>query len=92
MKMNKTDVENAIKEIKKKKEPIFVKELELGEGEIYVGNLSDADKFQVLIRHINLLEGYIKQQAFLSSTAVICLQELCKKNKIDIESILNQGK
>lgn len=92
MKMNKTDVKKALKKLEEKKKPIFVEKLELGEGEIYVGNLPEADKFQVLVRHINLLEGYLKQLSALSSITSICLEELCKKNKIDIESILNQGK
>lgn len=83
-----------MEEIKEKDEkaklPIFIKELELGEGEVYVGNLSDADKMQLLIRHINIMEQALNNTMFLASTAVVCLEEICKDKGIEIEKIINK--
>lgn len=78
--------EKAVKEMKK---PVYVEKLELGSGEVYVGNLSEADKFQVLIRHIQVLEQSINMLAQCSSITAICLEELCKKEEIDIHKIIN---
>lgn len=79
--------EKALEEMKK---PVFVEKLELGEGEIYTGNLNDADRYQLLIRHINILESYIKNCAQFTSIQAICLQELCRKQGIEIDKIINK--
>ena len=76
-------------ELAKKKEPKFIDKLELGEGEIFVGNMSDADKFQLLVRHINVLENNISLMAQFISIQAICLQEICKDKGIDIDKIIN---
>ena len=83
---NVKKIEKAFKEMKK---PKFVDKLELGSGEVYVGNLSDADKFQLMIRHINVLENHIKLLAEFSSINCICMQEICKKQDIDVNKIIN---
>lgn len=79
--------EKAVREMKK---PVYVEKLELGSGEVYVGNLSEADKFQVLIRHIQVLEQAINMIAQCSSINSICLEELCNKQGIDIHKIINK--
>lgn len=83
-----------LKEIEKKveeiKEPVYVDKLKLGSGEIYVGNLSDADKFQVLTRHINILEQRLELTTQFASICAICLEELCKEKGIDIHKIINK--
>ena len=84
--INEKEVEEAIKKLK---EPVFVDKLELSDGEVYVGKLNDQDKFQLMIRHINILENNIKLMAEFTSMNAICLQELCKKQKIDIDKIIN---
>lgn len=78
--------EKALKELQK---PKFIDKLELGNGEVYVGNLSDADKYQLLIRHINVLENATNLITQFNSMQAICLQELCKKQGIEIEKIIN---
>lgn len=78
--------EKSLKELQK---PKFIDKLELGNGEIFVGNLSDADKFQLLIRHINVLENNVSLMTQFASMQAICLQEICKKQGIDIEKIIN---
>lgn len=78
--------EKSLKELQK---PKFIDKLELGNGEVYVGNLSDADKFQLLIRHINVLENNVSLMTQFASMQAICLQEICKKQGIGIEKIIN---
>lgn len=80
-------VEKAMEELK---EPKFIDKLELGGGEIYVGHMSDADKYQLLVRHINVLENNISLITQFASIQAICLQELCKKNGIEIDKIINR--
>ena len=77
------------KKLKELQKPKFIDKLELGNGEIFVGNLSDADKFQLLIRHINVLENNVSLMTQFASMQAICLQEICKKQGIDIEKIIN---
>lgn len=48
-KKNKEAIDKAIKELEKKKEPVFIEKLELGEGETFVGNLTESEKYQLLI-------------------------------------------
>lgn len=79
------------KEIKEKAKPVFIEKLELGAGEIYVGNLSEADKFQLLNRRIVMQESLLTQMGYLLSNCTICLQEIAKKNGIEIDKILNFG-
>ena len=76
--------------LKKMKEPVFVEKLELGEGEVYTGNLSEADKYQLLIRHINVFENNLSLCTQFASIQAICLQELCKKQGIEIDKIINK--
>ena len=77
------------KKLKELQKPKFIDKLELGNGEIFVGNLSDADKFQLLIRHINVLENNVSLMTQFASMQAICLQEICKKQGIDIEKTIN---
>ena len=79
--------EKAVKQMKK---PVFVEKLELGEGEVYVGNLNENDKFQVLIRHINVLERNISLLTQFASITSICLEELCKEKGIEIHKVINK--
>ena len=79
--------EKAVKEIKK---PVYIEKLELGSGEVYVGNLSEADKFQVLTRHISILEQNISMLTQFASIQAICLEELCKEKGIDIHKVINK--
>lgn len=88
-KKNKEAIDKAIKELEKKKEPVFIEKLELGEGETFVGNLTDAEKYQLLIRHINVLEQLLQRIDLNSNVSAICLMELCKDRSIDINAILN---
>lgn len=78
------------KQIKEMKKPVYVDKLELGSGEVYVGNLSDADKFQVLVRHLNILEQNVSMLTQCCTIQAICLEELCKKQGIDIHKIINK--
>lgn len=91
MKMENKEIMEEIKEKDAKaKLPVFIKELELGDGEIYVGQLSDADKMQLLIRHINIMEQALNNTMFLASTCAVCLEELCKDKGIDIDKAINK--
>lgn len=75
----------------KAKEPVFVDKLELGGGEVYVGNLSNEDKFQLLIRHISIMEQALQNTMFLASNLAVCLQEICKDKGIDIDKAINKN-
>jgi hypothetical protein len=83
------NVKQAEKVLKEFKEPKIIRKLELGSGEIYLGELTNKEKFQVLIRHIKVLEDYIQLAAQCASINSICLQELAKKQGIDINKIIN---
>ena len=84
-----TQLKKNEKTLKEQQKPKFIDKLELGNREVYVGNLSDADKFQLLIRHINVLENNVSLMTQFASMQAICLQEICKKQGIDIEKIIN---
>lgn len=78
------------KKLEEMKKPIFVEKLELGGGEVFVGNLSDAEKYQLIIRHINVIENNINLLTQFASIQSICLEELCKEKGIDIHKIINK--
>ena len=67
----------------------IVKELELGEKEIYLGELKAKDRYQVLIRHLNVIEGYLNAIANNGAIQSICAMELCRKQGIEIDKIIN---
>lgn len=96
IKMVEKEKSEAVKEVEKKmaeiKEPVIVEKLELGSGEVYVGNLSDADKYQLISRRMTLQENQLNQMAYLLSNCTICLQEIARKQGIEIDRILNFGK
>lgn len=79
------------KQIKEKAKPVYIDKLELGAGEIYVGNLKDEDKFQLLSRRMAMQENILHQALLLLSNCTICLQEIAKKQGIEIDKILNFG-
>lgn len=89
MKKKSESVKKFEKAVKEFKEPKFIDKLELGSGEVYVGNISDADKYQLLIRHINVLENNVSLLTQFVSIQAICLQEICKKQGIEIDKIIN---
>lgn len=82
--------EKLIKPKIEKKEPIYIDKLELGEAEAYVGNLSESDKYQLLVRHLNILETTLNNCLLIQSHICVALMELCKKNGIDIDKELNK--
>ena len=78
-----------IEKMQEQEKPKIIKNLELGKGEIYLGELTNKDKYQVLVRHLQVLENYNKLSTQFLSMMTICLQELCKKQGIDIDKIIN---
>jgi len=84
-------VKKVKEQIKEMQEPKIIKKLELGSGEIYLGDLKNADKFQVLIRHIQVIEQYLSNLFTMVNTSTICLMEIAKKQDIKIDRILNFG-
>ena len=66
-----------------------IEKLELGENEMYLGNLTNKDKFQVLIRHLNLINNQLSMLNRQQAITAICLMELCKEKKINIDKIIN---
>lgn len=85
-------VKQVEEQIKEKAKPVFIKDLELGSGEVYVGDLSERDKFQLISRRMAMQENILHQTLFLLSNCTICLQEIAKKQGIEIDKILNFGK
>lgn len=83
-------VRKAEEAIKEAKAPKIVEKLALGGGEIYVGKLSNEDKFQLLIRHVQIIENALNMIAQCGSITAICNEELCKKQGIDIAKIINK--
>lgn len=83
-------VKKVEKQIKEMKEPVFIEKLELGGGEVYVGKLSQEDKYQLLTRHINIIEQRLNLIAQFSDICAICLEEICKEKGIDISKIINK--
>lgn len=82
-------------EIKKKlekKPPVFVDKLELGDGEVYVGNLKTNDRWQLLNRRINILESGISYLTNVNTQLLIVLKEIAKQNGVkDIDKIINSA-
>lgn len=77
-----------------KKEPIILKELELNDKEIYLGELKDGDKFQILCRHLDILRqinqaGVNSMNMFLSYMFEI-LKAMAKKQGIDVKKLLEK--
>ena len=72
------------------KKPKIINKLDLGDGEVYLGKLTNADKYQVLVRHINVLEQRLELIAQFTSISAICLEELCKEKGINIDKIINK--
>lgn len=83
-------VKKAVKELEEKKKPIFVEKLALGEGEYYVGNLPEADKYQLMSRRMIELSNLLQQTVLLLANVTVCMQELCKKQGIDIDRIIDK--
>ena len=77
-----------------KKDPIIVEKLELGDGEMYLGELSEGDKFQVVCRHLDLLRqinqaGVNSMNMFLSYMFEI-LKAMAEKQGINVDKLLKQ--
>lgn len=83
-------IKKAVKELEERKKPIFVEELALGEGEYYVGNLKEADKYQLMSRRMIELSNLLQQTVLLLANVTVCVQELCKKEGIDIDRIIDK--
>lgn len=82
------------KEVKEKKEPIIVDKLELSDGEMYLGKLSDQDKFQVLCRHLTLIEQIaqagVNGQNLLLANIFYVLKAMAEKQGINVDKILEK--
>lgn len=89
MKTTNKKAKEIIEKMKEQEEPKIIKNLELGKGEVYLGELTNKDKYQVLVRHLQVLESYGRLISQFTSMTAICLQELCKKQDIDIDKIIN---
>lgn len=76
-------------EDEKKKQPIYIDKLELGEGEQYVGGLSNEDKFQLIARWNGRLQVILSQMALLLNSMCLIQYEIAKKQGIDIEEVLD---
>ena len=83
-------IKKAVKELEERKKPRFVEELALGEGEYYVGNLKEADKYQLLSRRMIELSNLLQQTVLLLANVTVCVQEMCKKEGIDIDRIIDK--
>lgn len=95
--MNKKNEELTKKlaeEIEKKKKPVIVEKLTLDDGEMYLGELPDKDKYQVLIRHLHSIDTHICQgansSALLLSNIFLVLKEMAKKQGIDVKNIVDK--
>lgn len=88
--MKSEELKNYEKKLEEAKKPKIVRKLELGDGEVYLGELTNKDKYQILVRHINVLEQRLELIAQFTSIAAICLEEICKKQGIDIDKIINK--
>lgn len=77
-----------------KKEPIILKELELNDKEIYLGELKEGDKFQIICRHLDILRQI--EQAGVNSTNMFLsymfeiLKNMAEKQGIDVKKILEK--
>lgn len=89
-KMEKNEkLAEAIKKMQEAKKPEIVKELKLGDGEKYLGDLKNRDKYQVLARHLSSFEQKLDMTLQFESIMAICLEEIAKKQGIEIDRIIN---
>lgn len=67
----------------------ILEELELQKGEVYLGKLNDGDKFQVMLRHLQVIEQSLfalaNGQNLLLTNIQTILEGLAKKQGIEIE-------
>ena len=86
--------EEEIKRIKEAEEVKVIKKLELNKGETYLGELNNKDKFQVLCRHLTVLEQIGSAQAngltSMFAQMLLIIQEMAKKQGIDVDKILKK--
>lgn len=68
-----------------------IDKLEIGEKEVYLGDLPNEDKFQVLVRHLNLMNGYLSMIADNQAIQSICLIEMAEKQGINIRQKIDKG-
>lgn len=60
--------------------------------EVYWGRLSKRERFQVLAEYLNNMSVYEKNIMIMMSTVALGINELCKKQGIDLEKITSEDK
>lgn len=88
--MDKEEIKRA-EEVEENK---IVKKLELNKGEMYLGELTNKDKFQVLCRHLTVLEqiGEAGRNALtgMMSEMLLLMREMAKKQEIEVDKIIKK--
>lgn len=83
------DLEELKKNIEEGEAVKVIKELELQKGETYLGELKDGDKFQVLLRHLQVIEQSLFALAngtnLMLSNIQTLLETFAKKQGLKIE-------
>lgn len=89
---NKKVFDKAINELNKKAKPPvqYLEKLELSDGEIYIGNLPQADKDQLLMRSLTEIRLLLKQQATLINNIALLAYKLAEKKGINITKTIDR--
>jgi len=89
---NKKVFDKAINELNEKaKAPVqYLEKLELSDGEIYIGNLPQADKDQLLMRSLTEIRLLLKQQATLINNIALLAYKLAEKKGISITKTIDR--
>lgn len=79
-------MEEEKKVLETKAEPIIIKELPKGEGEVYFGELPENDKFQVLTRYLNDLSSITKSTLQIMADLYVLMEFVCENMGIDVKA------
>ena len=75
-----------MEENKKTLDVKVIKELPKGEGEVYFGEMNDADKFQLITRYLNDLCSINKSTLQIVADLYVLMEFLCEKLGIDVRA------
>jgi len=89
---NKKVFDKAINELNEKaKTPVqYLEKLELSDGEIYIGNLPQSDKDQLLMRSLTEIRLLLKQQAALINNITLLAYKFAEKKGINIAKTIDR--
>lgn len=68
-----------------KQKPVFINELEYGEGEVVFSHLNEGDKFQLLARYLNDNCSFLKSILQVTADLYVLVEFICANMGIDVQ-------